>query len=125
MNDILVLYYSRNGATRELAQAIAQGVDSVPGMQARVRTVPPVSTVCEATQPDIPADGPPYAEVRDLEEDREEDVVLHVGDRRGDVDQPGRPRQRADEEEPVADPRFAGVRQRRPRRAGRRARCPG
>jgi NAD(P)H dehydrogenase (quinone) len=61
MNDILVLYYSRNGATRELAQAIAQGVDSVPGMQARVRTVPPVSAVCEATQPDIPADGPPYA----------------------------------------------------------------
>jgi NAD(P)H dehydrogenase (quinone) len=68
MNDILVLYYSRNGATRELAQAIAQGIDGVPGMQARVRTVPPVSTVCEATQPDIPADGPPYAEVRDLEE---------------------------------------------------------
>jgi len=68
MNDILVLYYSRHGATRELALAIAQGVDSVPGMQARVRTVPPVSTVCEATQPDIPADGPPYAELRDLEE---------------------------------------------------------
>src|SRR5476651_965722 len=68
MNDILVLYYSRNGATRELAQAIAQGVDSVPGMQARVRTVPPVSAVCEATQPDIPTNGPPYAEVRDLEE---------------------------------------------------------
>jgi NAD(P)H dehydrogenase (quinone) len=68
MNDILVLYYSRNGATRELARAIAHGVDSVSGMQARVRTVPPVSTVCEATQPDIPADGPPYAEARDLEE---------------------------------------------------------
>ena len=68
MNDILVLYYSRHGATRELALAIAQGVDSVPGIQARVRTVPPVSTVCEATQPDIPADGPPYAELRDLEE---------------------------------------------------------
>ena len=68
MKDILVLYYSRHGATRELALAIAHGVDSVPGMQARVRTVPPVSTVCEATQPDIPADGPPYAEVRDLEE---------------------------------------------------------
>jgi NAD(P)H dehydrogenase (quinone) len=68
MNDILVLYYSRHGATRELALAIAQGVDSVAGMQARVRTVPPVSTVCEATQPDIPADGPPYAELRDLEE---------------------------------------------------------
>ena len=68
MNDILVLYYSRHGATRELARAIAQGVDSVPGAQARVRTVPPVSTVCEATRPDIPDDGPPYAEVRDLEE---------------------------------------------------------
>src|ERR1700759_1791845 len=68
MNDILVLYYSRHGATRELALAIAQGVDSVSGMQARVRPVPPVSTVCEATQPDIPADGPPFAELRDLEE---------------------------------------------------------
>ncbi|WP_118180597.1 NAD(P)H:quinone oxidoreductase [Paraburkholderia phosphatilytica] len=68
MNDILVLYYSRHGATRELALAIAQGIDSIAGMQARVRTVPPVSTVCEATQSDIPADGPPYAELRDLEE---------------------------------------------------------
>jgi NAD(P)H dehydrogenase (quinone) len=68
MKDILVLYYSRHGATRELALAIAQGVDSVPGMQARVRTVPPVSTVCEATAPDIPGEGPPYAELRDLEE---------------------------------------------------------
>ena len=65
MKDILVLYYSRHGATRELALAIAHGVDSVPGMQARVRTVPAVSTVCEATQPDIPAEGPPYVELRD------------------------------------------------------------
>ena len=68
MKDILVLYYSRHGATRDLALAIANGVDSVPGMQARIRTVPSVSTVCEATAPDIPADGPPYAELRDLEE---------------------------------------------------------
>ncbi|GBH27147.1 NAD(P)H quinone oxidoreductase [Burkholderia vietnamiensis] len=68
MKDILVLYYSRHGATRELALAIASGIDSVPGMQARIRTVPPVSTVCEATAPDIPDDGPPYAELRDLEE---------------------------------------------------------
>jgi NAD(P)H dehydrogenase (quinone) len=68
MKDILVLYYSRHGATRELALAIAHGVDRVPGMQSRVRTVPPVSTVCEATQPDIPAAGPPYVELRDLEE---------------------------------------------------------
>ncbi|CAB3794377.1 NAD(P)H:quinone oxidoreductase [Pararobbsia alpina] len=68
MIDILVLYYSRYGATRELALALARGVDSVPGAQARIRTVPAVSTVCEATQPEIPADGPPYAELRDLEE---------------------------------------------------------
>lgn len=68
MKDILVLYYSRHGATRDLAMAIAQGVDSVQGMQARVRTVPAVSAVSEATEPAIPADGPPYAELRDLEE---------------------------------------------------------
>ena len=68
MKPILVLYYSRHGATRELARAIAQGIDSVPGAEARVRTVPPVSTVCEATEPDIPSDGPPYVELRDLEE---------------------------------------------------------
>lgn len=68
MADILVLYYSRHGATRELARAIAQGVDSVPGARARLRTVPPVSAVCEATAPEIPSDGPPYAENRDLQE---------------------------------------------------------
>jgi NAD(P)H dehydrogenase (quinone) len=68
MKDILVLYYSRHGATRDLALAVAQGVDSVPGMQARVRTVPAVSAVSEATEPAIPLDGPPYAEARDLEE---------------------------------------------------------
>ena len=68
MKDILVLYYSRHGATRDLALAIAQGIDSVPGMQARVRTVPAVSAVSEATEPAIPLDGPPYAELRDLEE---------------------------------------------------------
>ena len=68
MTDILVLYYSRHGSTRKLAELIANGIDSVPGAQARLRTVPPVSTVCEATASDIPADGPPYAELRDLEE---------------------------------------------------------
>ncbi len=68
MKDILVLYYSRHGTTRELALCLAQGIDSVPSAQARIRTVPPISTVCEATQSDIPADGPPYVEVRDLEE---------------------------------------------------------
>jgi NAD(P)H dehydrogenase (quinone) len=68
MKDILVLYYSRSGATRELALALAAGIDAVPGAQARIRTVPTVSTVCEASQPDIPENGPPYAELRDLEE---------------------------------------------------------
>ena len=68
MIDILVLYYSRTGATRQLAEHIATGINSIPGVQARVRTVPAISTVCEAVEPDIPASGPPYAEVRDLRE---------------------------------------------------------
>ena len=65
---LLVLYYSRHGATRKLAELIAQGIESVPGCDARLRTVPPVSTVAEAVQPDIPAAGAPYAELADLEE---------------------------------------------------------
>ena len=65
---ILVLYYSRHGATRKLAEFVAQGIESVPGAEARLRTVPAVSTVAEATQPDIPAEGPPYVELSDLAE---------------------------------------------------------
>ncbi|QAU34746.1 NAD(P)H:quinone oxidoreductase [Janthinobacterium sp. 17J80-10] len=65
---ILILYYSRHGATRKLAELMAQGVESVPGCDARLRTVPAVSTVAEATAPDIPAEGPPYVELSDLEE---------------------------------------------------------
>jgi NAD(P)H dehydrogenase (quinone) len=68
MSDILVLYYSRHGAVREMARAVARGVEGVPGARARLRTVPPVSTVCEAVEDNVPADGPPYAELRDLEE---------------------------------------------------------
>ncbi|PRP72160.1 NAD(P)H:quinone oxidoreductase, type IV [Chromobacterium amazonense] len=66
MLDILVLYYSQHGATRELARLIARGVDSVPGCQARLRTVPKISTVCEAVAPGIPEDGAPYVERQDL-----------------------------------------------------------
>ncbi len=66
MGDVLVLYYSRHGATREMAQRIARGIEQVPGMQARVRTVPAVSTVCEATEDSIPAEGAPYATLDDL-----------------------------------------------------------
>ena len=65
---ILVLYYSRHGATRKLAELVAQGIESVPGAEARLRTVPAISTVAEATQPDIPDNGPPYVELSDLAE---------------------------------------------------------
>ncbi|HTN67678.1 MAG TPA: NAD(P)H-dependent oxidoreductase, partial [Burkholderiaceae bacterium] len=65
---ILVLYYSRHGATRKLAEFIAQGIESVPHSDARLRTVPPVSTVTEASAPAIPAEGAPYAELQDLEQ---------------------------------------------------------
>ncbi len=68
MNEILVLYYSRYGATAEMAQRIAVGIESVAGCQARLRTVPPVSTVCEATADEIPDTGPPYASLDDLRE---------------------------------------------------------
>jgi NAD(P)H dehydrogenase (quinone) len=65
---ILVLYYSRHGATRKLAECIAQGIESVSGCEARLRTVPQISTVTEATQAQIPASGAPYVELQDLEE---------------------------------------------------------
>lgn len=68
MQDILVLYYSHRGSVRALAERIAAGIESVPGMQARLRTVPRVSAVCEATEPDIPKSGAPYVELADLEE---------------------------------------------------------
>lgn len=68
MQDILVLYYSQHGATRELARLIARGIESVPGAQARLRTVPKVSTVCEASAPAVPDSGAPYVERQDLVE---------------------------------------------------------
>lgn len=68
MADILVLYYSRHGATQEMAQLVSRGIEEVPNAQARLRTVPPVSTICEATEDDIPAEGPPYATHDDLRE---------------------------------------------------------
>jgi NAD(P)H dehydrogenase (quinone) len=66
--DILVLYYSRNGATRRLAECVAQGIDGVAGCAARLRTVPPVAAVTATAVPPVPPDGSPYAELRDLEE---------------------------------------------------------
>ena len=63
---ILVLYYSRGGATASLAQQVARGVELVDGMSARLRTVPAVSANSEQTQSDIPDDGPLYCEPDDL-----------------------------------------------------------
>ncbi|MFQ5643224.1 MAG: NAD(P)H:quinone oxidoreductase [Thiogranum sp.] len=68
MADILVLYYSRYGATEKMAQLIARGIEEVDGMQARLRTVPAVSTVCEAGEDSIPDRGAPYATPDDLRE---------------------------------------------------------
>jgi NAD(P)H dehydrogenase (quinone) len=67
-HEILVLYYSQHGATRQMAQLVARGVEQVPGARARLRTVPKISTVCETTEPGIPESGAPYVELRDLEE---------------------------------------------------------
>lgn len=68
MSDILILYYSQGGAVRQMAQLIARGVESVAGAKARIRTVPKVSANCEATEPEIPSNGAPYAELTDFEE---------------------------------------------------------
>lgn len=68
MHDILVLYYSHRGSVRALAERIARGIESVPGAQARLRTVPRVSTVCEASAPGVPERGAPYVEEADLAE---------------------------------------------------------
>lgn len=68
MSEILILYYSHRGSVRALAERVARGVESVPGMQARLRTVPKVSTVCEASEATVPTNGAPYVEAIDLEE---------------------------------------------------------
>ena len=68
MSEILVLYYSRHGATAELARQIARGIEQVADMQARLRTVPPVSPTCEAVDPAVPDSGAPYAALADLQE---------------------------------------------------------
>ncbi|HEX7381788.1 MAG TPA: NAD(P)H:quinone oxidoreductase [Nevskiaceae bacterium] len=66
MLEILVVYYSRHGATEQLARAVSRGVDGVAGAQARLRTVPPVRSATEAPLPAVPAEGPPYATHQDL-----------------------------------------------------------
>jgi len=68
MAEVLVLYYSQGGAVREMAQLIARGIESNANIKARIRSVPKVSSNCEATDPDIPASGDPYVELSDLQE---------------------------------------------------------
>ena len=64
---ILILYYSRTGSIANLAKYIARGVESINGIEARLRTVPPVSPTCEATEPSIPDNGAPYVSLEDLQ----------------------------------------------------------
>jgi len=66
--EILVLYYSRKGSTAELARQVCRGIESVPGVSARLRTVPPVSAATEASESAVPEQGPPYASMEDLAE---------------------------------------------------------
>ena len=68
MSEILILYYSRGGSVAQLARHIARGVEEVPGMQARLRTVPPVAPVTETAAAPVPDEGAPYASKRDLGE---------------------------------------------------------
>src|SRR5215468_8107748 len=68
MAEILVLYYSRNGATAELARQVCRGVESTAGASARLRTVPPVTAESEAPARPVPATGAPYATLDDLRE---------------------------------------------------------
>ena len=68
MTKILVLYYSRNGATAAMANHIARGVEAVDGAEAVLRTVPEVSCVCDKTAESIPAHGAIYATLDDLKQ---------------------------------------------------------
>ena len=68
MPDILVLYYSRGGSVARLARHVARGIGEVPGMSARLRTVPPVAPVTEVASPPVPEEGAPYVVRADLAE---------------------------------------------------------
>jgi NAD(P)H dehydrogenase (quinone) len=65
---VLVLYYSRHGATAAMAGEVARGIERVSGISARLRTVPAVSANCEQSEEEIPAEGPLYCELDDLRE---------------------------------------------------------
>lgn len=66
MKQVLVLYYSRNGSTAEMAKLIARGAEGVDGVEAQLRTVPEVSETIEETDPKIPQSGAPYISLDEL-----------------------------------------------------------
>ena len=68
MAEVLVLYYSRGGATAELARQVCRGIETVAGARARLRTVPAVSAASEAPAQPVPVSGAPYASLADLKE---------------------------------------------------------
>ena len=68
MTELNVIYYSRSGSVAALAREVCTGIDSVSGAAARLRTVPDVSAVTEATAEAVPTEGPPYATIDDLQE---------------------------------------------------------
>ncbi len=64
---VLIIYYSRYGATQQMADYIASGIESVQGIDAKIRTVPPVSPATEKTLPEVPTEGAPYVTLEELE----------------------------------------------------------
>jgi len=68
MPDILIVYYSRTGNVAQLARLVARGVEEVPDMRARLRSVPPVAPVTEIAAGPVPDEGAPYATPADLRE---------------------------------------------------------
>ena len=63
-----MLYYSQGGAVKQLAQFVARGIEQVPGVKARLRTVPKVAPITQQIAPAVPDSGAPYAELKDLQE---------------------------------------------------------
>src|SRR5512135_1840362 len=68
MSEILVLYYSVGATVKQMANLVARGIEQVPGVKARIRTVPKVAPVTRTAEPEVPPEGAPYAEYKDLEE---------------------------------------------------------
>ena len=68
MLELLVLYYTQHGAVRRMAEFVADGIERVPGAAARLRTVPKVSAVTTIAEPQVPPEGAPYCELKDLDE---------------------------------------------------------